>query len=270
MSQMNDNKPLNMSRYIFEPKDYTTILKDNKKINIVKKEKVDSFNESILGLGEISTKSTQVNALSVMFDLEGFTNFCRQIDPQLDVPEYLNDFLKWLFGQIRQETIESSYVEGYRLYSELPFLSKYMGDGVLFIYNTEKLSETMIMNIVVSMQIICDNYKDEFYATISKKIGSPPPKLRCGIARGAIYSVGNGNDFVGPCINMSARLQKLSSLSFCFARKGLNPDVNVDLAKSIVIKKTEIRGIGTEELVCVLKSEFDKLPRSEKVKFLNP
>lgn len=82
--------------------------------------------------------------------------------------------------------------------------------------------------------------------------------------------MGNGNDFVGPCINMAARLQKLNSLSFCFSRKGLNPEENDDFAKQVVTKKTEIRGIGSDELVCVLKSEFDKLSILDKEKILEP
>ena len=69
--------------------DYVKIKKDNKTITLLKKEKFDNFNEDILGLGKIETKSTPINALSVLFDLEGFTNFCNQIDPQLAVPEYL-------------------------------------------------------------------------------------------------------------------------------------------------------------------------------------
>lgn len=259
-----------MAKFTIEPKDYTTTLKDKKPIRIIKKEKFDSFNEDILGLGEIDTKSSQVNALSVIFDLEGFTNFCKQIDPQLAVPEYLSEFLKWLYDQVREELIIESYSEGYTLYTELPFLSKYMGDGVLFIWNTQGLSDTEILNIVVSMNNICKKYKEQFFKKISKKIGSPPTKLRCGISRGAIYSVGNGNDFVGPCINMSARLQKLNSLNFCFSRKGLNPEVNAEFSKIVIVKKTEIRGIGSDELVCVLKREFDNLSNSDKEKFKEP
>ncbi|MBE3113164.1 MAG: hypothetical protein IMZ49_00910, partial [Actinobacteria bacterium] len=102
-----------MAKFTIEPKDYTTTLKDKKPIRIIKKEKFDSFNEDILGLGEIDTKSSQVNALSVIFDLEGFTNFCKQIDPQLAVPEYLSEFLKWLYDQVREELIIESYPEGY-------------------------------------------------------------------------------------------------------------------------------------------------------------
>lgn len=259
-----------MAKFTTEPKDYLKVKKDSKTITLISKEKFESFNENILGLGKIGVQSDQVNAISVLFDLEGFTNFCKQIDPQLAVPEYLSDFLKWLFDQVRAELIEETHDEGYKTYSELPFLSKFMGDGILFLWNTEGLSNIKIRNIVVSMYEICKKYKTDFYKKISKKVVSPPSKLRCGIARGAIYSVGNGNDFVGPCINMSARLQKLNSLSFCFSRRGLNPEGNEYLDGLVITKKTDIRGIGSDELVCILKTEYDKLAKADKDKFIDP
>lgn len=259
-----------MAKFTTTPKDYIKIKKETKTLTLITKEKFESFNEDILGLGKIETKSEQINAISVLFDLEGFTNFCKQIDPHLAVPEYLSEFLKWLFGQIRIELSEKTYPEGYQTFSEFPFLSKFMGDGILFLWDTEDLSDIQIFNIVVSMFEICKKYKSTFFKTISKKIVSPPPRLRCGIARGTIYSIGNGNDFVGPCINVSARLQKLNSLSFCFSRRGLNPEINESLAKLIMTKKTDIRGIGDEELVCLLKSEYDKLNEDDKEKFSDP
>jgi hypothetical protein len=261
-----------MAKFITEPSDYhyLTTTDGTETINLISKPKFDSFNEHILGLGKIDVESVQVNAISVLFDLEGFTNFCKQIDPQLAVPEYLSEFLKWLFSQIRTELLEKTYAEGYSIYAGLPFFAKFMGDGILFLWDTHDINETTINNIVVSMYQICDNYRAKFLKQISKKVASPPSKLRCGIARGAIYSVGNGNDYVGPCINMSARLQKLNSLSFCFSRRGINPEANESLNKLIITKKTDIRGIGSEELVCVVKKEFDKLAKIEKDKFIDP
>jgi hypothetical protein len=259
-----------MATFKVEPSGYKKITIEGKTITVVKKDIFDSFNEDILGLGKIETKSTQVNALSVMFDLEGFTNFCKQIDPHLAVPEYLGEFLKWIFDEIKNQLTDKIYDDGYKTWSDLPFLSKYLGDGVLFLWNTEQMSDVKIQNVVVSMYEICKNYLVEFIPKISKNISSPPTKLRCGIARGTIYSVGNGNDFVGPCINMSARLQKLNTLTFCFSRRGINPSkMAPGYSKTFIVKKVDIRGIGSEELVCFSKREFDLLPESEKSNFKN-
>ncbi len=247
-----------MAVYRIDKKDYVKVKGKGKEV--VKKNKFESFNEDILGLGKIDKKSNQINALSAIFDLEGFTNFCKQIDPHLAVPEYLNDFLKWIFKEIRVEFIQDEYNEGYEMWSDLPFLSKYLGDGILFLWDTDSMDDTEILNVVVSLYEVCEKYTTDFLPEISDKIISPPTKLRCGIARGAIYSVGNGNDYVGACINMSARLQKLHSLSFCFSRRGLDPLKMEEGYKSIFItKKVNIRGIGENELVCFRKDEYNNL-----------
>jgi class 3 adenylate cyclase len=249
---------------------YKEIIKNQKLVEIIETDVFNNFNEDILGLGKIDHQSKQVNALSVIFDLEGFTNFCKQIDPQLAVPEYLSQFLKWIFTEIKSELVSKKHDEGFETYSDLPFLSKYLGDGILFLWDTETMDEGSIRNVVVSMYEICENYQKKFLPKIVKSITSPPSKLRCGIARGAIYSVGNGSDFVGPCINMSARLQKLHSLSFCFSRRGIDLNQMVEAyAKIFIVKKVDIRGIGENELVCVLKNEFEKLEKSDIEKFKN-
>jgi class 3 adenylate cyclase len=259
-----------MAKFNLKPSDLLTITSNQKKIAIVKKESFDNFNEDILGLGKLVTKSTQRNALSVIFDLEGFTTFCRQIDPQLAVPEYLSEFLEWIFTQVRKETINETFKEGYSVYSDLPFLSKYLGDGLLFLWDTEKMGDIEMLNIVTSMHEICKKYTTEFLPKMQKKLTRPPAKLRCGIARGTIYSVGNGNDFVGPCINVSARLQKLHSLSFCFSRRGLNPEhLGTVMQSRFVTHKINIRGIGDGELVCVLKKEFEQLIAEDKQNFIS-
>lgn len=257
-----------MATFKIEASGFTSIIDEGKTIKIIKKTLFDSFNPDILGLGNIETKSQHKNALSAIFDLQGFTNLCKQIDPHLAVPEFLSEFLKWIFSEIRNQIIAKKYELGYKTYSDLPFLSKYLGDGILFLWDTENMSDTQIQNVVVSLSMVCRKYQNIFLPSISKKIVTPPTKLRCGIARGIIYSVGNGNDFVGPCINMSARLQKLSSLSFCFSRRGIDPEKMADsFKKNIIVKKVDIRGIGEDELVCFSKIEYDNLSNSEKEKF---
>jgi hypothetical protein len=69
---------------------------------------------------------------------------------------------------------------------------------------------------------------------------------------------------------MSARLQKLHSLSFCFSRRGIDPNkMDPSYQKNFIVKKVDIRGIGSGELVCVVKREFDTLNSSDKEKFLD-
>jgi hypothetical protein len=245
-----------------------TISNDGSQLVIVKRDNFESFSEDILGLGQIDVKSNVTNAISVFFDLEGFTDFCKQIDPHLAVPEYLSKFLKWIFNEIKVELTIEKLDEGYYTYAGLPFLSKFTGDGLLFLWNTEGKSEDEINNVVVSMYEICKKYKNKFLTEIKDDIVSPPRKLRCGIARGSIYSVGDGNDFVGPCINMSARLQKLHTLSFCFSRRGFDlKEFGDDYKKLFIVKKVQIRGIGDEELVCLLSTDYEEMDELTKKYF---
>ncbi len=252
------------------PSDIFTKLHNGEELKVYKKETYHSFSESILGLGDIKEKSQGVDAISVFFDLEGFTTFCTTVDPHLEVPIFLSSFLKWIFDQIRGLLLIKEFKEGYATYSDFPFMSKYLGDGLLFLWDTRDMKKDVLkMNIISMMMTICLKYEQDFVTKHLKGIADPPKKLRCGIASGMIHSVGNGGDYVGACINMSARLQKLSLLSFCFLRRGMDPDLLSDSVKPLFItKKVQIRGTK-EELVCILEHEFNRLPDSEKVKFKN-
>src|SRR5256885_1039224 len=95
-------------------------------------------------IGDVKAPSKPIDVLAVMFDLEGFTNFARQVDPQLTVPSFLSDFLEWLFTAIKNQLIISKSTAKHNkltidegkgiLWAELPFFSKFMGDGVLFLW----------------------------------------------------------------------------------------------------------------------------------------
>lgn len=262
-----------MGKIILKQQPKTVKVKDEeKRIWMLDNEKFDKFNADLLSLGDISLPSTQVEAIAAVFDLSGFTNFCSQVDPHLAVPEYFSRFLNWLFEEIKTEFVEKSYKEGKQLWAELPFLAKFLGDGVLFLWDINNMDRIEICNVVVSFRDICTKYEEEFYPEIRKAVAEPPGILRCGIARGSVFSVGNGEDYVGPCINIASRLQKLSLLTFCVSRRGFDFEKNMhkDVAPQFMIKSVSLAGIGENELVWVRKKEFDKLPDEEKKLFREP
>ncbi|HSP63315.1 MAG TPA: hypothetical protein VLQ90_10070 [Pyrinomonadaceae bacterium] len=235
----------------------------------------EKFSPDILGLGDLSTPGEYVEALAAVFDLEGFTKFCNQSDPHLATPEFLSEFLKWLFDKLSSEiTVKEDKTEKkMTLWCSLPFFSKFMGDGILFLWDTTYAnSDREIGNVILLLKRICAHYVSEFRPQIKNMVAGTPARLRCGIARGRIISVGNGEDFVGSCINIASRLQKLGQLSFCFARKGINPDLCFRplSRKMFKAKQVSIRGIGEEELVVVVQAEFDALSAKEKKIFSNP
>jgi class 3 adenylate cyclase len=242
------------------------------KLLTLSRQEFDKFNPDALGLGDISSRSTQVEALAAIFDLSGFTNFCGQVDPHLAVPEYLSRFLDWLFAEIKQGLLKESNEEEQVLWASLPFLAKFSGDGVLFLWDTKNMGGAEICNVVTSLWEICGNYTREFYPMIRKVVTQPPQLLRCGMSRGMVFSVGNGEDYVGPCINVAARLQKLSLLTFCFSRRGFDIEKHMpeETAVKYALKSVPLRGIGEDELVWVRQEEFDNLPAEEKVLFRSP
>lgn len=251
----------------------TTKDEDGRNHRILKKEALDSFSLEILGLGNIATKPHPVESFTAVFDLGGFTNFCKQIEPHLSISKYLNGFLTWLLQQIKNETINKSFPEGSKLWHPLPFYAKFMGDGLLLLWKSDEMSTIQSRNLVVSLSEICYRYKTEFLPTLSSVITDPPATLRCGIALGRVFSVGEDADYIGSSINMASRIQKLPGVTFAFNRRGFDLEeksVASFFKESILIKKVLIRGIGDNELIGVLKSDFNKMSKEDAAIFRNP
>lgn len=250
----------------------------------LKKKYYDRFNPSVLGLGDLTATSIERDAIAAVFDLQGFTRFCSQSDPQLAVSEFLAAFLDWLFDAVKRENIVAERgPDGKKLpthdedgtlpaYTTLPFFAKFMGDGVLFLWDAAGLTDQAICSIPSVAIQICSWYELQFLPTISFEVTDPPSRLRCGIARGKVFSVGNGEDFVGPCINLASRLQKLSSISMAFARRGFKADKYMDehMRNHFALKKVAIRGVGEHELVYIDKAEFEELSDEERELFREP
>jgi class 3 adenylate cyclase len=145
-----------------------------------------------------------------------------------------------------------------------------MGDGLLVLWDVSRPDENARRNIIITGREICLRYTRDFCPLISTKVTEAPTVLRCGLARGTIYSVGNGNDFVGSCINMAARIQKLPGTSFAFNRRGINiddPTADEFFKSRIAVKKMAVRGIGENELVCILKSEYEAMSEDERAHY---
>jgi len=259
-----------MPTFIPTDSDFDTIGSKGRKKHVLKKDAFNAFNSSLLGLGELKKESSSTDAIAAIFDLQGFTNFCKQIEPHLSVPLFLSEFLGWLMEALKLEMKRHTYKKGILLWSPLPFLVKFMGDGLLVLWDVSSVEAVKRRNIVVSASIICDNYEKEFLPTIRSKVVEPPPKLRCGLARGTVFSVGDGNDYVGSCINMAARLQKMPGVTFAFNRRGFEfENVSADgfFGGDIIIKQVSIRGIGENELVGILKSEFKSMKAYDRKRY---
>jgi hypothetical protein len=133
------------------------------------------------------------------------------------------------------------------------------------------MEQALACNIVCTLDIICESYKEFITAELSKRYANPPPKLRCGIAKGSVFSIGGGHDYVGACINIASRLQKLHGLGFCFQKNWFDIEIGMRASKNdYTLKKVEIRGIGKNELVYIRKKDFKELDEKDKKYFENP
>jgi class 3 adenylate cyclase len=268
---------------VFNPK-YNYVIHPEKGIQVKIDEDLNQFNVDLLNIGDLRAPSKTIEVLSVSFDLEGFTIFTKQVDPHLTIPNFISDFFNWLFNNIKHAIRD--HEQENTLWAELPFFSKFMGDGVLFLWKIDldkiaqiekhlrseqlqKLLQEFLSNIITSMYDLCRGYK-HFLKAESTNYVEPPTKLRCGIARGSVYPIGNGLDFVGPCINISSRLQKMGDLSFAFSARGI--DLNAfhpSYSPVFIKKKVGIRGIGDNELIYISREEFEKLPQDLKGNFID-
>lgn len=232
------------------------------------------FGADIVGLADLIQGKKTFEGLAVILDLKDFTRFCDQRDSHNAVPEFLDEFLEWLFGAIRDETLDtdqqvnkdSSEVV---LWFHLPIFGKFLGDGVLLLWDVTDMSKEARRNVVQAFDLICVDYKRVFLKQIRGRFATPPSKLRCGIAQGLVTSIANGKDYVGMCINIASRLQKLAedSFSFGFSRKGMEQTKGSDWYEDFRLIKFKIRGMARPELIYVLKREFVRLSREDQRKY---
>ena len=263
-------KPENVPTVESNSTDYVLKTIEGEPRRLLKHEIFSQFGTPLLGLGDITRRATTTDAIAAIFDLQGFSNFCKQLDPQLAVPIFLNEFLAWLMDQIREQMAQTRFSEGITLHCPLPFFVKFMGDGLLVLWDASEASEAGRRNMIISCWTICRNYVSRFHKEISQKVLDAPPVLRCGIARGVVYSVGHDKDYVGSCINMAAKIQKLPGATFAFDPRGfaLDQESIVDFFKTKVLTaRTAVQGIGENELVGMLKDEYERMAAAEKRQF---
>ena len=63
-------------------------------LKLIDQKIVSEFNPTLLKLGDINSPCKEIEAVTAVFDLTGFTRFCNQVDSYLAIPKFLNDFLE--------------------------------------------------------------------------------------------------------------------------------------------------------------------------------
>ncbi len=229
----------------------------------------DKFNPAMLDLGNLNSPCEEKNAIAAVFDITDFTKFCNQVDAYLEIPRFLNYFLTWFFSCIIQGFTEKNDGEKSTFWAELPMLVKFLGDGLLIVWDTQRIAPQLDCRLVATLYNICRAYNRDFYPQISAIINKPPSILRCGVARGRVFSIGNGRDYVGHCINNASRMSHLDGMTFVFPNRGFNirDDMPENYARLFIPRYISVKGVGENELVWILKSEYERLPEEKKIQY---
>jgi class 3 adenylate cyclase len=241
----------------------------------------NDFSHSLLGIGDLNIPSKRVNALVAILDLQDFTAFSQQEDPELAVQPFLNELVVWFFKKLKELALIEQKNQLVYCHIPLPIYAKFLGDGFMLIWDLnlesiqQKCKETghnweietqrYIGNILNILFDIKNLYKNELAKKLRLEYRKVPKKLRCGVARGSIYSIGGGKDYVGPCINKAARLANYPPLSMLVSTKGISIERSSSekLTKFFVRATMDLKGIG-KEYVYINRYEYGHLPEKEK------
>jgi hypothetical protein len=252
------------------PRPPTVIVhKQSSGIKFRNSEVAGKFNPAMLDLGNLNTPCEEKSAIAAVFDISDFTRFCNQVDAYMELPRFLNYFLKWFFACIVQGLTEEDDGEKSTFWADLPMLVKFLGDGLLIVWNSQRMNSAQACRLVATLYNICKAYNRDFYPQINTIISKPPSVLRCGIARGRVFSLGGGRDYVGHCINNASRLSSMDGLTFSFPQRGfqVKEDMPADYARLFVPRYASIKGVGDAEMIWVLKEEFERLPEEKKKQY---
>jgi len=217
---------------------------------------------------DIGRERNDLSRIIVVFlDLEGFTNFFDSASPNknLVVAAYLNSFLCWVNYRIDRQVSRG------RL-PERPRLSKFLGDGALYIWEVgkQKLSSGRILDLINFFWNITrgkDCYEEEFLPEFMDKLGQDwscdyPQHLRASISLGhAVKYVRQDHlvDYVSECINIASRLLKINPELYFTAHSDvyIGPEI---LSHGYIKKRiSNLRGISKPIVVYIDEDDFSAL-----------
>jgi len=150
------------------------------------KDNFEAFDPSLLGLEGFPEGRETFEALAAIVDLKDFTAFCDQRDPHHEIPKFIETFRHWLFTRIKEESLRRIEKDEVVLWSQLPFFGKFLGDGVLLLWDASAISSEATEFVVQALDLICSEYQTKLFPLLKKDFTNPPSQLRCGIAQGSV------------------------------------------------------------------------------------
>jgi class 3 adenylate cyclase len=216
---------------------------------------------------KFSSASHPQNAIALVYDLEGFSNFFNQPDVQEYIPAFLNIISEsvstCLFGGTAYWQDNAKYPP----LSSTPIHEKFMGDGGLYIFTPDGLTdfrEGFPVTLCNRLYMLRKNFHHVVQkCTDTVPVFGIPKKIRFGLARGSVYELsshhGAQSEYIGFCINLSSRLQAYCpELGFIVSARLKIPAERLSDSGYKKVIATKIKGFP-KELVFVDGDEYQKL-----------
>lgn len=209
-----------------------------------------------------------LHAVTVSFDLSGFSTFCRHPDTLALVARMLREVFKELaksFAGPMGRFWEGIPDEVHPI--DEPDFAKYTGDGAIMIWTSsagKRFDDQFCTNLVLAMrhaqrrlEVCLPHWESEW------RVHSLPKAVRFGIAKGVVRKLegpsltllqsGHTDDFAGYCINLAVRLQDHCPEVGFIVHGPLNPKIEG------MIPLVALKMKGTlEEKVWVFSEDYDR------------
>jgi len=216
---------------------------------------------------KFSSASHPQNAIALVYDLEEFSNFFNQPDVQEYIPEFLNiisdSVSTCLFGGTAYWQDNAKYPP----LSSTPIHEKFMGDGGLYIFTPDGLSDFrdgFPVALCNRLYMLRRNFQQVLQkCTDTVPVFAIPKKIRFGLARGSVYELASNHgrqpEYIGFCINLSSRLQAYCpDLGFIVSARLKIPADKLSESGYKKVIATKIKGFP-KELVLVDEDEYKSL-----------
>lgn len=217
--------------------------------------------------------SQPLQAIVLIFDLEGFSKFFSHPD----VSEYVPKFLNLVIGEI-EETIKGGNpywamdIDDEQIaipaFPEL-IHSKFLGDGGLYVWRYNDFTEQQRLDLISTFWLLKLKYK-----RILKRAAEEipfmdiPKNIRFGISAGTVYKLcyqhSDHQEYIGYSINLASRLQSYCrDIGFIVSGRLNIRTADLEGGQYVKVVATKIKGFP-EEVVIVDQHEFAGLGRNIK------
>lgn len=211
--------------------------------------------------------------LALIFDLSGFSNFFNKPDLHFYITKYINHIIEsveiCLYGG---EHYWLPKIQSTTPLSIKPSMRKFLGDGILYVWENDANNtignddfKQSLLNGLWNLQTNFSQVNKKLFEEIPT--ADLPKSIKFGIAQGTVYKLieeDGSLDYIGPCINLAARLVKYcSEINFiCSAR--------VDLDKKLIGKHGYFKIIAKElksfenEIVIIDQNDYKRISAADK------